>query len=142
MFCQLKRKRFNCIRCGFKQVTVTPISRRQVHGESVGYCRKVLLEFTTHRLYCRSCRCREMEHIPFLSHPKARITRSLERTILELRLHMSIRAAANYFQLRWHTVRDLEKKHLKKKYARIQTAHVKSGLMRSMLAAARKTPSF
>ena len=122
---RLKRRCFHCVRCGSRNVVPEAISRRQVHGEPMGYCRKVLLEFTTHRLYCRSCHCREMEHIPFLSHPKARITRSLERTILELRPHMSIRAAADYFQLRWHTVRDLEKKHLKKKYARIQTAHVK-----------------
>jgi transposase len=67
-----------------------------------------------------------MEHIPFSSHPKARLTRSLERTILELREHMSIQASANYFHLRWHTVKELEKKHLKRKYARIQTSHVKA----------------
>ena len=55
-----------------------------------------------------------MEHIPFLSHPKARISKSLERTLLELRPHMSLQALANYFQLRWHTIKEPEKKELKK----------------------------
>ena len=29
------------------------------------------------------------------------------------------------YDLRWHTIKELEKKHLKKKYSRIQTAHIK-----------------
>ena len=85
-----------------------------------------MLEFTIHRLYCHSCHHRELEDIPFLSHPKARLTKALERTILELRPHMSIQALANFYDLRWHTIKELEKKHLKKKYSRIQTAHIKA----------------
>lgn len=126
MICKLKRTRFYCPCCGSQEVIPEVLSRRQVHGEPMGRCRKVLLEFTSHRLYCRTCHCRKMEHIPFLSHPKSRLTRSLERTVLELRPHLSIQAAANYFQLRWHTVKELEKKHLERKYARIQTAHIKA----------------
>ena len=122
----LKRSKHQCCRCGYEKVSVEPISRRRVHGEPMGCCHEVLFEFTTHRLYCPRCRTREIEHIPFLSHPKSRITKALERTILELRQHMSIRAVANYFHLRWHTVKELEKKHLKKKFSRIQTAHVKA----------------
>ena len=33
----------------------------------------------------------------------------MERTVLELRKHMSIRAVCGYFHLRWHTVKELEK---------------------------------
>ena len=39
---------------------------------------------------------------------------------------MSIQAAARYFHLRWHTVKELEKKYLKKKFNRIPTAHIKA----------------
>jgi hypothetical protein len=56
----------------------------------------VVLELTIHRLYCHSCHHREIEHIPFLSHPKPRLTKALERTILELRPHISIQALANF----------------------------------------------
>lgn len=45
--------------------------------------------------------------------------------MLELRQHMSIRAVTNHFHLRWHTVKELENKHLKKKFSRIRTTHIK-----------------
>jgi len=123
---QLKRTKHQCPYCGSTRVTVEPVRRRQIRGEPLGSCRNVVLEFTIHRLYCHSCHHREMEHIPFLSHPKSRLTKVLERTILELRPHMSIRALANFYNLRWHTIKELEKNQLKKKYSRIQTAHVKA----------------
>ena len=122
----LRRTIHRCPRCGSSDVFPEAIRRRSIRGEPLGRCREVRLEFMVHRLYCRKCHAREMEHIPFLSHPKARITKSLERTLLELRPHMSLRALANYFNLRWHTIKELEKKKLKKKYSRIQTAHVKA----------------
>ena len=92
----------------------------------MGECRKIVFIFTTHRVYCKDCKYRSIENIHFLSHPKTRLTRSLERTVLELRQHMSIQAVANFFQLRWHTVKELEKRALKRKYSRIQTLHIKA----------------
>ena len=97
---QLKRTKHQCSYCGSTRVTVEPVRRRQIRGEPLGSCRNVVLEFTIHRLYCHSCHHRAMEHIPFLSHPKARLTKALERTILELRPHMSIQALANFYNLR------------------------------------------
>ncbi len=122
----LKRTKHRCPCCGSPHVAAEAISARQVRGEPMGACRQVYLRFTTHRLYCHNCHKRNMEHIPFLSHPKSRLTKSLERTIMELRQHMSIRALANFYKLRWHTIKELEKQYLQKKYARIQTAHVRS----------------
>ena len=122
----LRRTQQRCPRCGSTDVVATPLRRRSIRGEPLGSCREVRLEFTVHRLYCSSCKSRTLEHIPFLSHPKARISRALERTILELRPHMSLRALAGYFHLRWHTIKDLEKKVLRRKFARIQTAHIKA----------------
>jgi transposase len=92
----------------------------------MGECRKVVFIFSIHRVYCKDCKYRSIENIHFLSHPKIRLTRSLERTILELRQHMSIQAVANFFQLRWHTIKELEKRVLKRKYSRIQTSHIKA----------------
>jgi transposase len=91
----------------------------------MGVCREVHLRYSLHRIYCRKCHERSMEHIPFQTHAKARLTLAFERTILELREHMSIRAVSNYFRLRWHTVKELEKKHLKKKFSKIPVSHVK-----------------
>ena len=123
---RLKRTKHQCPYCGSTTVSVEPIRRRQIRGEPLGSCRKVVLEFTVHRLYCHRCHHREMEHIPFLSHPKARLTKSLERTILELRQHMSIQALAKFYDIGWHTVKELEKRYLQKKYSCIQPAHIKA----------------
>lgn len=97
-----------------ESVTVVPFRVRQIRGESLGYYRHVILEFTIHRVYCHECHHRELEHIHFLSHPKSRLTKSLERTILELRQHMSIKALADFYDLRWHTIKELEMKTMAK----------------------------
>ena len=122
----LRRTQQRCPRCGSTAVVATPLRRRSIRGEPLGCCREVRMEFMVHRLYCRNCKAREVEHIPFLSHPKARITKSLERTILEMRQFASIQDIAKYFRIRWHTIKELEKKHLKKRFSRIQTAHIKA----------------
>ena len=121
----LRRTEQRCPCCGSVDVVATPLRRRSIQGGPLGCCREVRMEFIVHRLYCHNCKRRELEHIPFLSHPKARMNKALERTILELRPHMSLRALAGYFHLRWHTVKELEKKLLKKRFSRIQTAHIK-----------------
>ncbi len=122
----LKRTKHRCPCCGSTHIAADAVNERQVRGEPMGACRQVFLHFTTHRLYCHNCHNRNMEHIPFLSHPKSRLTKALERTIIELRQHMSIRAIANFYKIRWHTIKELGKQYLQKKYARIQTAHVRS----------------
>ena len=122
----LRRTKHQCPYCGSDSITVEPFRVRQVRGEPLGSCRKVVLEFTIHRLYCHHCHHRILEHIPFLSHPKSRLTKALERTILELRQHVSIKALADFYGLRWHTIKELEKKHLQKKYSHIQTSHIKA----------------
>ena len=73
---RLKRTKHHCPHCGSTAVTVEPLRHRRIRGEPLGSCRNVVLEFTIHRLYCHSCHHRELEHIPFLSHPKSRLTKA------------------------------------------------------------------
>ena len=122
---ELKRTVHRCPRCGSKDVSAERLGERSIRGVPMGACRVVYLRHAMHRIYCHHCHGRSMEHIPFLSHPKARLTKSFERTIIELREHMSIRAISNYFHLRWHTVKDLEKKHLQKKFSKVSVSQVK-----------------
>jgi transposase len=66
-----------------------------------------------------------MESLPFLSSELSRITRQLERTMIELRSEMSIKAVADYFEVDWRLVKRVEKTHLQKKYSTIRLADVK-----------------
>ena len=122
----LRRTVQRCPTCGATKVTEELQGIRDVRGEPLGNCREVHLLYPVHRLYCHHCHRREMEHIPFLSHSKAKLTKSLERTVIELRQYMSINAVANHFYLRWHTVKELEKRYLRHRFAKIPTAHIKA----------------
>lgn len=49
----LKQTRFQYSRYSSNRVTIEPLSSRLVHGESMGCCRKMIFEFTPHRLIAR-----------------------------------------------------------------------------------------
>ena len=123
---RLVRKKQRCPKCGRRKVTLEDLYERDVRGLPVGRICEVHLIYTVHRIYCHHCHERSVEVIPFLSHSKARLTAAFERTILELREQVSIRALANYFHLRWHTVKEIEKRDLRQKFATIDTSKVQA----------------
>ena len=92
----------------------------------MGLIREVHLIYSMHRIYCHCCHEYSTEEIPFLSHPKARISIMFERMILELREQLSIQALAKLYHLRWHTVKDIEKRYLRQKFATIDTSNVQA----------------
>lgn len=111
----IRRKFFNCSNCNCPQVSVTISRERLIRGEKIG--NKIFsLRVPVHKMYCSQCKSLTTENISFLSSPKARISRSLERTIVELRSKMSISAIADSFDLDWKTVKDCEKRNLEKKF--------------------------
>ena len=109
---RLRRKKHLCPKCGAKSVSLQVLYERDVRGVPMGLIREVHLIYILHRIYCHGCHEYSVEEIPFLSHPKARISIMLERMVLELRKQLSIRALANHYHLRWHTVKDIEKRYL------------------------------
>ena len=122
----LKRKKHRCPKCKSKDVTLTVLYERDVRGLPMGRIREVHFIYTLHQVYCHCCHQRSIEQVQFISHPKARLSNEFERTILELREQISIRALANYFHLRWHTVKDIEKRHLEQRFATIDTSNVRA----------------
>ena len=79
-----------------------------------------------HLLTCHDCQAYRMENVHFLSASTSRISKNFERTLLELRQHMSVKAIADYYNLHWSTVKNIEKKHLHKKYKSIPLKGVQS----------------
>lgn len=119
----IRRKFFNCSKCNCPQVSVTISRQRLIKGEKIG--RKLFfLKVPVHRIYCSQCKSTTIENVSFISSPKARITRSLERTIVELRSEMCISAIAEFFGIDWKTVKDCEKRHLQKKFKYIPLKNV------------------
>jgi transposase len=122
----LVRKRQRCPECGSTDITLEILCERDVRGLPMGLIREVHLIYTLHRIYCHRCHERSIEPISFLSHPKARLSVMFERTILELLEQISIRALANHYHLRWHTVKDIEKRYLQQRFATIDTSTVQA----------------
>lgn len=104
-----------CKACRSFNVTATAISDRRVKALPFG-TKKTILMIKMHRLRCHDCSAYLMEKILFTSSSSSRLSKQLERTLLDLRKHMSIKAAAEYYGVAWHTVKEIEKSHLKKKY--------------------------
>jgi len=121
---RIARDRLRCDNCGSADVTATFLRTRRIQAAPDGR-KKLYLEVDVHSVYCLNCKIRGTEKLCFLSHPKARITRSLERTVIELRAHMSISAIAKYYGLDWRIVKDSEKRYLAKKYKRIRLKDVR-----------------
>ena len=117
---RLKRKEFRCPKCFHCSVNAHHYRTRRIQGLPYGGM-KVYFEVELHRIYCPRCRALSVEELPFLSHPKARITKALERTIIELRPEMTIHAISNYFHLDWRIVKACEKRYLKRKFTRALT---------------------
>jgi len=60
-----------------------------------------------------------MEQLDFIPRQKCHFTKKLAENVITLRGEMTISAVAKYLGLHWNTVKDIEKEHLKKKYAKI-----------------------
>lgn len=116
-------KRFSCSKCGRWEVTPTLVGTRTVRGLPMG-SKQCDLQVGMHRVRCHGCGAFRMESLPFLPSPKARVTRALARSVVELRAEMSISALARHFDLNWFTVKEIEKEHLKRKHRRVRLRDV------------------
>jgi transposase len=117
--------KLRCASCGSRDVAAFPFRARDI---LIGRApqRHLYVRVKLSRLACGCCRAYLQEPLDdLIPHPKARVSRALARTIIELRREMSIKAVAKYFGLPWHTVKNLEKAYLARKYRKIRLADVK-----------------
>lgn len=115
--------KFECTICASNNVIAIIDGERTIKGLKSG-SKQTYFIVAIHRLKCSDCGSYRHENLDFISRPKVHYTRSLERSIIELRSEMTIQAIANYFDLHWNTVKDIEKRHLGKKYKKIKLKDV------------------
>ena len=77
-----------------------------------------------HRLTCRDCKAYLMEEVDFIESTQSRTSKVLDRYVIELRNHMTIKAVSVHYDLHWSTVKNIEKKHLTEKYKDINLSDV------------------
>ena len=120
----LVRKTIKCPDCGTEIMLASRGRPRYVQGLPNG---KLLTFFrlSVHQCWCHRCQKPFYESFPFLSSPKARITKALEQLILKLRAEMSIKGIAEHFNISWDTVKDVEKRFLADKYRHVPLGKVR-----------------
>jgi transposase len=121
---RMVRGSFNCGICHSGNVQAYPLRTRRVRGLPSG-TKGLVFELDVHRLRCEDCGAFQVEPLDFLSHPKARITKAVERYIIDLRKEMSIKAVAKRLGVDWRTVKEVEKRHLTMKYAKVSLRDVR-----------------
>ena len=121
---RISRREFRCPLCHTGSVSTYPLRERLIQGLPYG-TKPTYFRVTVHRIYCPKCKQSTVEKLPFLSHSEARQTQAFERSIIELRRDMSISAISRHYDIAWSSVKEIEKRHLQKKFAHIPLKKVK-----------------
>ena len=116
-----KRSRDEGVRCkGCDKPGVVPRKgkMRRIRCHDVGRMR-CYVEVDVRRFRCPKCgRCFK-EKLPFVTSPRARVTRAFEWLIVSERANASITAVAEKLGVDWRTVKDAEKRVLESEYKTI-----------------------
>ncbi|MFC1636964.1 ISL3 family transposase [Planctomycetota bacterium] len=86
--------------------------------------RKVELVVNIPRLYCNDCGAIRQPHLAF-AEPKKHYTRSLEYFVIDLCRVASIQDVAELTGLGWDTVKEIHKRHLRRKYKSFNLKNVR-----------------
>jgi transposase len=115
MVLAIEPSRRTCPHCGSEGVVLYEERKRRIQCHSIGRMR-AFVEASVGHCHCPHCGRMHYAHLPFLSSPKATMTRALERTVVELRSAMSISDVARLYGLTWESVKNAEKRALEAKY--------------------------
>jgi transposase len=85
--------------------------------------RTVWIRLGIQRVHCMLCCLIRQVKISFAD-PRRSYTRAFERYALELSRHMTIKDVARHLGVSWDVVKEIQKRHLKKKYAHINLKNV------------------
>jgi transposase len=107
-----------CSRCGSRNVIRRGSQSRCFRTVPIG-SKPVHLRFDVPRVECRDCGGVRQVHIKFAEERRS-YCKSFERLVLELSQHMTIRDIACHLQVGWDVVKDIQKRSLTKRFARIK----------------------
>jgi transposase len=110
------RHTLRCPACGSADVTARGGSVRLFRGLPIGN-KPTLVCLTVPRVHCPACQITRQVAVPF-AEPRRRHTRAFERYALELGRHMTIQDVAQHLGVSWDTIKDIQKSHLQRRYAK------------------------
>lgn len=117
------REKYRCSHCGSAHVTSRGRITRRFRTVPLG-TKPVFVEYAVPRLCCWDCRRTLQAKIPF-AEAKQHYTKTLARYVLELSRLMTIQDVAIHLGLSWGTVKEIQRAHLTKHYAKPKLKHVR-----------------
>jgi transposase len=112
-----------CSACGSANVRRQGAVVRRFRTVPIG-SRRVELEARIPRLKCRDCGVVRQAAVG-LAERRRSYTRSFERYVLELSRHMTIKDVARHLGVSWDMVKEIQKRHLRRRFARPKLKHLK-----------------
>ena len=112
-----------CVACGSENVWRQGWVVRRFRAVPIGQ-RPVVLEARIPRLACQACGAVRQAAVGF-AHPRRTYTKSFERYALELSRRMTIKDVATHLGVSWDVVKDIQKRHLQKRFGRPKLKHLR-----------------
>jgi transposase len=112
-----------CPHCGSRQVRPKGRVVRQFRCLPIGG-KPVKVRFAIARVACDRCRRIRQVRVPFAD-PRRSYTRAFERYALELSRSMTIKDVAAHLQVSWDVVKDIQKRYLRRRFARPKLKHLR-----------------
>lgn len=116
IFLEVIRSRNRCGACRSWKVKAKGYRWRTVRLLPVGRS-KVFARVKMRRFYCKTCGKIRYENI-ICADPKKHYSHTLEKFVMDLCAHMTIRDVAEYTGLHWATVKEIDKKRLRRRVPR------------------------
>lgn len=83
----------------------------------------VFIECPVHRVQCRTCGIIRQAKISFADRRRS-YTKAFERYALELSKHMTISDVGKHLGISWDTIKDIQKRYLKRRFSRPKLNHL------------------
>lgn len=120
---QQPRETYRCPVCGSAEVIGRGLTPRRFRTVPVGG-KPVYVALAVPRVECRDCGAVRQVAISFAD-PRRSYTKSLERYILELTARMTIQDVAQHLRVGWDLVKDIQKRHLSRRFAKPRLLEVR-----------------
>ena len=105
-----------CSICGSRRVMKKGKVFRRFMTLPIGL-RRTIIEFPIQRVLCLDCGITRQVKIGF-AEANRRYTKRFERYVLDLCKHMTMTDVAHHLGISWHTVKEIQKRHLQRTFSR------------------------
>ena len=116
VYFHVEDRRPRCSGCGSEDVVKDGAYERTFRLPPIGL-HLVYAVLPVSRLRCRTCGAKRQAEVRFAA-PMKSYSRAFARLVVELLVHCSVGFVAKFLGIGWDTVKDIHKRHLRKKYAK------------------------